>query len=295
MAKVDYYAVLQVGRRATDDEIKKAYRRLAVHWHPDRNPGSRLAEEKFKTIAEAYAVLGNAARRRQYDLLGPAEFKNEYSREKIFQGFEPGDFFSLFGLEDARQTLSRILNRNETRIVPAEKEDPAARLNYFFAGFGQKGSLREARSPDIGVPLMITLAEAAFGAEKYVAYNSEAGAVKVKVTVPPGAVNGQKLTIRDLGPAQSRRRPGDLIVTLSVIPDPNFTRQGYDLTTPLKLSARDLISGCRPLVSVLGGRSIRLTVPPGTANGAVFKVPGYGLPKPDAGRGDLLVRVVLQS
>lgn len=290
MSRADYYTLLGVSRQAGADDLKKAYRRLAVHWHPDRNPGSRLAEERFKAIAEAYAVLSHPAKRRQYDLLGPVEFKNEYSQEDIFQGFEPGDFFKSFGLEDAREALDRIFNRDRNE-QPVVSEDPKARINDFFAGFGQKHSPRDRSAPDIALPLILPFREAALGAEKYVAYNSADGAVKIPVTVPPGSINGRKLILKGRGPAQPGGRPGDIVVTLTVTPDPDFQARGFDLLTSLDLSAGDLTAGCRPLVSALTGQTLRLTVPPGTRPGARFKLAGYGLPKPEGGRGDLLVQI----
>ncbi|MDR0881045.1 MAG: DnaJ domain-containing protein [Candidatus Adiutrix sp.] len=290
MAHIDYYTILGVSRQAGGEDLKRAYRRLAIHWHPDRNPGSRLAEERFKAIAEAYAVLSHPGKRRQYDRLGPAEFKNEYTREDIFQGFEPGDFFKFFGLEEARDTLDRIFSPHP---APAgEPEDSRARINDFFADFGQKNSSRGRRAPDITVPLMVTFKEAALGAEKYAAYNGPAGAVKVRVTVPPGALSGQRLVAQGQGPAgPGGGRPGDLIITLTVAPDPRFSRRGYDLLTSLELTARELSEGCRRLVSTLSGPALRLNVPAGTKPGANFKLPGYGLAKPDGVKGDLLVRI----
>lgn len=290
MARADYYTLLGVSRQAGADELKRAYRRLAVHWHPDRNPGSRLAEERFKAIAEAYAVLSHPAKRRQYDLLGPVEFKNEYSQEDIFQGFEPGDFFKSFGLEEARETLDRIFNRDRNE-TPAAPEDPKARISDFFAGFGQKHSARNSRAPDIALPLILAFKEAALGAEKYVAYNSANGAVKVPITVPPGSKNGQRLVLKGRGPTQPGGRPGDIVVTLTVTPDPDFQGHGFDLLTALDLSGEELAAGCRPLVKTLTGRTLRLTVPPGTRPGARFKLAGYGLPRPEGGYGDLLVQI----
>lgn len=279
-----------VSRQAGADELKKAYRRLAVHWHPDRNPGSRLAEERFKAIAEAYAVLSHPGKRRQYDLLGPVEFKNEYSQEDIFQGFEPGDFFKSFGLEEARETLDRIFNRDRNEPLAAP-EDPKARISDFFAGFGQKHSARDRRAPDIALPLVLGFKEAALGAEKYVAYNSAGGAVKVPVTVPPGSKNGQRLVVKGRGPAQPGGRPGDIVITLTVTPDPDFQARGFDLLTSVVLSIEELAAGCRPLVKTLSGRTLRLTVPPGTRPGARFKLTGHGLPRPEGGHGDLLVQI----
>jgi len=287
----DYYKTLGVSRQASGEELKKAYRRLAVHWHPDRNPGSRLAEERFKTIAEAYAVLSNPGKRRQYDLLGPIDFKSEYSHEEIFQGFEPGDFFKFFGLEDAREALDRIFSRSAGTTAPVERENPRARLSDFFAGFGQKGALRDHRSPDIVVPLVVSFKEAAFGAEKYVAYNTSSGAVKVRVSVPPASQSGQRLIVRGQGPSQPGGQPGDIIVPLTVTPDPKFSRRGYDLLTFVELNAKELSEGCRPLVNSLGGQSLKFTVPAGTVAGSHFKIAGYGLARPDGAKGDLLVKI----
>ncbi len=291
MALIEYYTLLGVNRGASLEEIKKAYRRLAVHWHPDRNPGSRLAEEKFKAIAEAYAVLSNPGKRRQYDRLGPTEFKNEFSHEDIFQGFEPGDFFKLFGQPEAKDQLSGLLNRKPAPSAPARREDVQEKMNGFFASFGQKNSARSHRAQDILVPLIVSFKEAALGTEKYVAYNTSAGAVKLLVTVPAGAEAGQRITLKNKGPAKAGSSPGDVIVNLTVTPDPDFSRRGADLLTSLELKAQDLAEGCRPLLTSLDGKPLRLNIPPGTASGATFKLAGYGLPKTDGGRGDLLVRI----
>lgn len=291
MAPADYYTILGVGREAGRDELKQAYRRLAIHWHPDRNPGSRLAEERFKAIAEAYAVLSNPAKRRQYDLLGPTGFKSEYSREEIFQGFEPGDFFKFFGLSEARDTLARIFDENQPPSAPPAPQEAAPRLSEFFAGFGQKNSPRDARSPDILIPLVVSFQDAARGGEKFVAYNTATGPVKIPVTIPAGASTGLRLTVRGRGPARAGVQPGDVIVTLTVTPHPDFTRRGFDLLTAVKLPDSSLTEGCKPLVATLSGPSLRLSVPPGTRPGAIFKIPGYGLAKPEGGRGDLLVQI----
>jgi curved DNA-binding protein len=289
MAAFDYYIILGVGRQASVEEIKKAYRRLAVHWHPDRNPGSRVAEERFKIIAEAYAVLSNAAKRRQYDTLGPAKFKTEYSREDIFQGFEPNDFFKLFGQDETAASLGRIFRENR----PAAPEQlNQEHLNYFFAEFGLKTGPGESRPPDIIVTLQLAFREAALGAEKLVAYNTPAGVTKVAVNVPAGSEQGQKIVLRGRGqtgpPGQGS---GNLIINLAVSPDPDYSRQGWDLLTCLNLKTDDLAKGCRPLVQSLTGAPLRLTVPPGAKPGAVFKIPTHGLAKPDGTKGDLLVKI----
>ena len=291
MAAVDYYAVLGVGRQASIDDIKKAYRRLAIHWHPDRNPGSQVAEERFKVIAEAYAVLSSAAKRRQYDTLGPAEFKNEYSREDIFQGFEPKDLFDFFGQEETSSRIRRAFRADQAAATDPDRENHD-RISDLFTDFGRKNVPGETRTPDIAIALQLTFREAALGAEKTVAYNTPAGVTKVRVSVPAGARSGQKIVLRDRAPAsRPGRSPGNLVVVLAVSPDPDYSRQGWDLVTRLTLKAEDLARGCRPLVQPLTGAPLRLTVPPGTKAGAVFKIPAHGLLKPDGDKGDLLVKI----
>jgi curved DNA-binding protein len=289
MATVDYYAVLGVGRQASVEEIKRAYRRLAINWHPDRNPGSRVAEERFKIIAEAYAVLSRAATRRQYDTLGPTEFKNEFSQKDIFQGFEPSDFFDLFGQDEVPDSLKSIFGQGPATGRNLGDHDF---FHELFAGFGQKTP--KSRPPDITVTLQLTFREAALGTEKTVAYNTPAGVSKMAVTVPAGAHQGQKIVLKGRGPAgRAGQSPGHLIITLAVSQDPDFRRQGWDLITRLILKAEDLARGCRPLVQPLAGAPLRLTVQPGARAGAVFRIPAHGLPKPDGTRGDLLVKIQL--
>ncbi|MDR2934817.1 MAG: DnaJ domain-containing protein [Candidatus Adiutrix sp.] len=289
MAAFDYYLILGVGRQASAEEIKKAYRRLAIHWHPDRNPGSRAAEERFKVIAEAYAVLSNPAKRRQYDNLGPAKFKTEYSREDIFKGFEPNDFFNLFGQEETAVRLGRIFSENQ---APAPERENNEYLNDYFADFGQKTGPGDYRPPDIVVNLQLTFREAALGTEKVVAYNTPAGVTKATVLVPAGSEQGQKIVLRGRGQAgPPGQGSGNLIINLSVSPDPDYSRQGWDLVTRLTLKTEDLANGCRPLVQSLTGTPLRLTVPPGAKPGAVFKIPTHGLAKPDGTKGDLLVKI----
>ena len=289
MAALDYYAILGVGRQASAEDIKKAYRRLAIHWHPDRNPGSRLAEERFKTIAEAYAVLSSAVKRRQYDTLGPVEFKNEFSRADIFQGFEPGDFFNFFGREETADHLDRLFRSGQ---ATGQTPDISDRFSDFFADFGRKNLPREARSPDISVTLPLTFREAALGAEKIVAYNTPAGVTKATVTVPAGSISGQKVVLRGQGSvSRPGQNPGHLLVTLTVSQDPDYSRQGWDLITRLTLTTDDLAQGCRPLVRPLCGAPLRLTVPPGSKAGSVFKIKARGLVKPDGEKGDLLVKI----
>ena len=289
MARIDYYLTLGVTRDTSMEDLKRAYRRLAVLWHPDRNPGSKMAEERFKAVAEAYAVLSNPAKRQNYNRLGPKNFTDEYSHERIFKGFTPDDMFKFFGLSEARDTLEHIFTKGPKTPVPVDDSD---RLSEFFSDFGQNESESQHRSPDIIIPLMVSFKEAALGAVKKVAYNTSTGVVKVPVSIPPASTPGRRLTLRGQGPAQPGRLKGDIIVTLAVSPDPVFSRLGYDLKATLKVPASDLEAGGNPMVPTLEGLSLRLAIPKGSKSGTTFKIPGRGLLRPDGGRGDFLVRVL---
>ncbi|MDR1085504.1 MAG: DnaJ domain-containing protein [Deltaproteobacteria bacterium] len=283
--KLDYYRILNVSPQAQPAELKKAYRQLAVAWHPDRNPGSPLAEERFKAISEAYAVLSDPVKRRHYDLLGPEKFGDEFSTQDIFQGFEVADLFKEFGLPSAEDELKNLLSQKQTA-----SQDPQL-WQDFFSGFGQKPELRTRASiGPVAVDLTVSLKEAVFGAIKTVAFNTARGPVKTHLAIPIGAVNGQKLTFPQKGPA---RRPGkkaaDLVVTVNVRPEKDFSRQGNDLLATLKVRKTELQNGCRPIFRTLDGRSLKLTIRPGTRPGTVLRAPGLGVPQTD---GKLLITLL---
>jgi DnaJ-class molecular chaperone len=282
-ASKDYYRLLQVSPDADQASIKKAYRKLAVLWHPDRNPDSSVAEERFKSIAEAYAVLGDPAKRQRYDQLGPEAFFGEFSPGDIFQGFDLSDLFKEFGLPPVKETLFSIIADGVSRPT---KSGP---YQDFFSEFGQKPGRRPRTSAQaFSINLAVSLREAVFGAIKTAAYNSGAGSVRVTVTVPPGARHGQVLIVPKKVKTVSQKNT-DLAVTLTVLPDPAFRRQGNDLVTYVTLTKAELASGCRPVVPTLDGTKLRLTVPPGSHHGQRLKAAGHGVPGPDGRRGDLLI------
>jgi DnaJ-class molecular chaperone len=285
-ANKDYYRLLQVSPSADQTTIKKAYRKMAVLWHPDRNPDSTVAEERFKSIAEAYAVLGDPVKRHRYDQMGPEAFFGEFSTDDIFQGFDLSDLFKEFGLAPIKETLFSIIDKDAT---PTVKSVP---YQDFFSEFGQKNTPRKTpgKPPTINVTVAVTLKEAVFGAIKVAAYNSSSEVVRFYVTVPQGAHQGQVLIIPKK-PGRLGQPRNELTVTLNVLPDPAFQRLGHDLHTSLTLTSAELAMGCRPMVPTLDGSRLRLTVPPGTHSGQKFKAAGHGVPGLDGRRGDLLILV----
>jgi DnaJ-class molecular chaperone len=288
----DYYRLLNVASDCDQAALKAAYRRLASVWHPDRNPGSTVAEDRFKAISEAFAVLSDPAKRRAYDLLGPDNFAVEFSGKEIFQGFEVKDLFKEFGLPSVSERLFQIID--DRPLVRADAEP----WRQFFSDFGRKPGpgARRTRGPSVAATLAVSLREAVFGVVKTCAFNSGGAVAKALVSVPPGAVDGQRLTVPgQVPPLKPGDRGGDLIVTVNVLPEDNFKRRGRDILTKLAVTEDDLKNGRRPLARTLDGRDLKLTVPPDTASGARLRVPGHGAPGPDGGRGDLLITIIIEA
>jgi curved DNA-binding protein len=287
----DYYRILQVDTDADHTTLKKAYHKLAVIWHPDRNPDSSVAEERFKAIAEAYAVLSDPLKRQRYDQLGPDNFAAEYGTADIFQGFDLSDLFREFGLPPIKETLFSILSDDEET-----KRTASGPYQDFFSEFGQKSAKgkRPGKSPPLAMTVAVSLNEAVFGAIKPAAFNAGSEVVKVSLTIPPGTRHGQILTVKNRVPGVGRQ-PGDLMVTVNVTPDPNFRRLGQDLMTTLNLTKTELTSGCKTLVRTLDGQTLRLSVPAGTKSGARLKASGHGVPGPDGKRGNLFIAVMESS
>jgi curved DNA-binding protein len=284
----DYYRILQVEPEADQTTLKKAYHKLAIIWHPDRNPDSSVAEERFKAIAEAYAVLSDPVKRQRYDQLGPDNFASEYGTADIFQGFDLNDLFREFGLPPIKETLFGILGEDEQAQRPG-----TGQYQDFFSEFGQKPEKkkRPGKSPPVTMIMAISLKEAVFGAIKPAAFNIGQEVLKISLTIPPGTRHGQLLTVRNRVPGPGRQ-PGDLVVTINITSDPNFRRLGQDLLTTINLTKNDLSTGCRPLVQTLDGQTLKLSVPAGTKSGTRLKASGHGVPGPDGKRGNLIISVL---
>ncbi|OQY21043.1 MAG: integrase [Desulfobacteraceae bacterium 4572_35.2] len=188
----DYYATLGVEKSASDTEIKKAYRKLAVKYHPDKNAGDKKAEERFKEISEAYAVLSDTEKKQQYDQFGDSGFHQRYSQEDIFRGADFGDIFGGGGGDDIFSQLfggGRGGQRRSSyhRPQPAKGQDYIMRLNIPFR-------------------------QAVTGGERMVNYQHNGQTEKIQVRIPAGIETGQKLRVSGKGgPSPSGGKTGDLL------------------------------------------------------------------------------------
>jgi curved DNA-binding protein len=257
----DYYKILGVKKSAEPSEIKKAYRKLAVQYHPDKNPDNKAAEEKFKAISEAYEVLGNAEKRRKYDELG-ANWK-QYEQAG-FEGFKKGRRSHQGGYEDffgGRSGFSDFFDAFFAGGFTAEQQ------TYGFSQRGRKGQ-------DVEATLQLTLQQAYHGTEQLL----NLGGNTIKVHLKPGLCDGQVLRLKGKGqPGAGGGPAGDLLLHVQLLPDPVFKRKGDDIHRDISIDFYTAILGGKATVETLKGK---LTVPikKGTKSSSVLRLKGQGMP-----------------
>ncbi|MCX7878937.1 MAG: DnaJ domain-containing protein [Ignavibacteria bacterium] len=280
----DYYKILGVSKNATQDEIKKAYRKLAVKYHPDKNPGNKEAEAKFKEINEANEVLSDPVKRKQYDELGANwqqyqraggfdwnRYRQDHTNETFFTdfgGFSSGDFSDFFEA-------------------------------FFGRGFGgstgHRGSShrRVVKGEDIHAELNITLEEAYNGTEKLFELNGQ----RIKLKIKKGIKDGQILKLAGKGyPGLNGGPNGDLLLTIHIQKHPDFERIDDDLYVTVPLDIYTAVLGGKIEVKTLKGK-VKINIPPETPNGKTLRLAGLGMPRygHESIKGDLYVKIELQT
>jgi curved DNA-binding protein len=276
----DYYKILGVPRGTAADKIKSAYRKLAMQYHPDRNPGDKQAEDRFKEINEAYQVLSDPQKRSRYDQLGES-----YSQWQ--QKGAPGNYD--WGQWSAGQGTQEV-NLDELFGDGAFSDF----FRSIFGGTAVGQSLRGRTSrgaPSIQQPVTISLKEACTGTARTLQTSSR----RVDVKLPPGVRTGTKIRVPAAGPARPDGSPSDLYLVMDVAEDPLFERDGDDLHTHLTIDVFKAILGGEAEVKTLSGNVV-LTIPAGTQPEQVFRVAGRGMPvlKRPQVIGDLYVHLKVQ-
>ena len=290
--KRDLYKVLGVARDVDADALKKAYRKLARRHHPDVNPGDKAYEDKFKEISEAYDVLSDAAKRRNYDEFGEVSLQGGFDAEQARRAREA--FGARFGggAEGGPQ-----FGGGE----PFEFGDLDDLLGRFgFGGRGGGGRAASLRGSDLQAQLELDFLEAAKGGEKRLTLQlaGEDGRLRsqtLTVRIPPGVADGGRIRLRGKGaPGLGGGPPGDLWATVRVRPHPVFRREGRNLIVDVPLTIVEAIRGAKIEVPTLEGRAT-LTVPPGTDSGQKLRLRGKGIAAPGGGvLGDLYVVVQIR-
>jgi molecular chaperone DnaJ len=325
--KRDYYEVLGLPRNASEQEVKSAYRKLALKYHPDRNPGDLQAEERFKESAEAYGVLGDPEKRRRYDAFGHAGLGGAGGAgfdPTIFADFSDilGDFFGfgdLFGRRRGPRRGSDLRYNLEISFEEAafgtetQIRIPRGEACEACSGSGAAPGTRPATCPTCGGAGQVTFQQGFFSVARTCSHCRGAGRIvteecktckgegqiqterTLQIKVPPGVDNGSQLRISGEGEGGPQSGPpGDLYVVLRVKGHELFRRDGTHLFCEIPVSFPQAALGATLQIPTLEGDKTKLTIPEGTQSGSVLRLRGQGVPQLGGrGRGDLhvLVRV----
>jgi curved DNA-binding protein len=274
MSQQDYYTILGVSKNATDTEIKKAYRKLAMKYHPDHTKGDKNAEEQFKKISEAYAVLSDKEKRQQYDTFGSTDFHQRYSQEDIFRNVDLGDILKEFGFGGQ-----------------------GMRFSFGGGPFGGRQQRRQApaKGSDLVYELPLTLQDVVKGTTKTVTFQHQGRSENIEVKIPPGMITGKKLRLAGKGEQSGfGGPPGDLFIQARVSSDPVFTTEDYDLHTTVTVKLSESLLGTQVGIPAVGGGELSLKIPAGTRHKTKMRLGGHGLPRMKGGvKGDLYVTIVV--
>src|SRR3984893_13198838 len=286
----DYYETLGVSKTATDEEIKRAFRKLARKYHPDVAKDKKAAEEKFKQINEAYEVLSDPEKRKKYDQLGA-----NWDQPGGFQpppewGAQPGGGFYQWSGDGGRGGEFEFDGTGFSDFF--EAFFGGGRGRSAFGGFGGRQATVE-RGADVEADIMVPLEEALHGSTRTVSLR-RAGSNKVEtyqVKIPRGVHEGQRIRLRGQGEAGARGgKSGDLFLRVRLARHPDFVVEGSDLIHEVKIEPWQAVLGTELVLPTLEG-NVRLILPPATQGGQRFRLRGQGLPGISGKRGDLYVVV----
>ena len=284
----DYYEILDVDKNATQDDIKKSYRKLAMKYHPDRNQGNKEAEEKFKEITEANEVLSDQDKRKRYDTLG----SNWKQYQTGGQGFD--NFYSNFGgTRGSRQ-------QNFTGDIGDLFGNVSGFSDFFESYFGRSAAQpggspksHNRKGDNYEATLYIPLVEAYNGTAKEVSISGK----KVRINIDAGTRDGKKLRLKELGgEGLNAGRRGDLYLTIKIEKDPYFELDDNNLFYDLYLDLYTAVLGGKKIVRTLNGKTINVSIPGGTESGKILRLKGLGYPSAEKKNsyGDLLVRIKIE-
>lgn len=291
MAETDYYKILGVSKDASEAEIKKAYRKLAMKYHPDHTKGDKAAENKFKQISEAYAVLSDKEKRKQYDTYGAGGFQQRYSQEDIFKGFDFSSIFRDLGLGGNAFNFGG--KGGGMRFSFGGGPDPFSH----GSGFGKKARQRApVKGEDLVYTLPLTVAEMIDGTSKSIRFEHGGRTENLTVKIPKGLIPGKKLRISGKGEPSAYGGPsGDLFVKAALAEDSQYTVEEHDLHVSQTIKLSQALLGTTLSVPTPDGRSLSLKVPPGTRHRTKMRLAGRGIPHMKGGqRGDLYVTILVE-
>jgi curved DNA-binding protein len=269
----DYYSVLGIPKVSSDEEIKKAYRKQAMKYHPDRNEGDTKAESKFKDISEAYAVLSDKKKRQEYDQFGSEGFHQKFSQEDIFRDFDVNDILRGFGFG------SNAGNSFQGGGFPGGG-------NPF-----QRPNPKNVKPPTLVKELSIGFEEAALGSQRNISISRNGVIDETSIKIPSGVTNGIILRLKGKGHlSPDGKNQGDLHLKIQVNPHPIFRRDGQNVMIDSDLKLTDAILGTTIEVQTLNGNK-SVKIPPGIQNNSKLRLKAVGIKSSSGVQGDQLVNI----
>lgn len=263
----DYYKILGITKTASADELKKAYRKLAIKYHPDKNPTDKLAEEKFKEVNEANEVLKDEKKRKEYDTL--AENYKNYQQSGGAQGFD--------GFSRGAQNQGNTRYKNRESTTQQFNEDSFA--DFFSNMFGgsnrtAQSNQAQAKGQDFTAEMELSLEEAYDGSTRQVQLETQTLAIKIK----PGVIEGQVLRLKGKGGQGTSGAPnGDILITVHILENTTFKRKENDLYCTINVDLYTAVLGGKAEIKTLKGK-INIVVLKNTANGKVVRLKKMGMP-----------------
>jgi len=274
----DYYAVLGIEKNASPDEIKKAYRQLAKTWHPDKNPGSKVAETRFKEISEAYEVLSDPEKKKHYEELG----KNW---NKYQQYNNPSEYY--------KQTRQNEPAFDIDDLFKSDKNGSKSGFSDFFSNiFGDSNKKKANKGQDYETEMEITLEDAYKGVTKIMTVLNQ----KLRIQLKPGVPHEQSLRLKGKGGEGTNGLPaGDLFVKVKILPHNLFRREGNDLHCELPVDLYTIVLGGKVFIETFDGGT-NFILPAGTENGKILRLKAKGMPDYNnpTHHGDLFVKLNVQ-
>lgn len=278
----DYYQVLGVDRKATEEEIKAAYRKLARQHHPDLHQGKdkKAAEEKFKEVNEANEVLGDPAKRAKYDQLGTG-FRDGQEWQPP-HGMGGSQYYSWNGENKGADPFAGTNFSDFFEILFGGGSN-----RHGFSGFNEP---KTTKGQDLEAELSLSLEDAFRGSTKRLQLNSSK---ELNVKIPPGTTAGGRIRLKGQGaPGDLSGKPGDLYLNIKLLPHPHFQLREYDLETQVEIHPEQAVLGDKVNLPTLDG-NLLLTIPPMAKNGQKLRLRGQGWPRKDGTRGDLYIQVLI--